>query len=160
MSRRKNLDIWTVVTLLVWCLYILFMFFPLFNLFKSSVVDPQTGTFTMTYFQRFFSKKYYMNTIGNSFKVTLCVTVLAVVIATPLAYVITTIKIKGAEWIRVLILISSMSAPFIGAYSWILMFGRNGSFTNLFKHVFGIQVPDIYGFKGIVVLASAGGGLT
>ena len=68
-------------------------------------------------------------------------TVLAVVIATPLAYVITTIKIKGAEWIRVLILISSMSAPFIGAYSWILMFGRNGSFTNLFKHVFGIQVP-------------------
>lgn len=152
MSRRKNLDIWTVVTLLVWCLYILFMFFPLFNLFKSSVVDPQTGTFTMAYFQRFFSKKYYMNTIGNSFKVTLCVTVLAVVIATPLAYVITTIKIKGAEWIRVLILISSMSAPFIGAYSWILMFGRNGSFTNLFKHVFGIQVPDIYGFKGIVVV--------
>ena len=152
MSKKKRLDIWSVVTIAIFGLYILFMFYPLFSLFKSSVMDPESGHFTLAYFQKFFSKKYYLRTIGNSFKVTGCVTIMVVLIATPLAYVMTTIKIKGAEWIRILILISSMSAPFIGAYSWILMLGRNGSITRFFKNVFGIQTPDIYGFTGIVIV--------
>lgn len=152
MSKKNRVDVWSFITIAIFGLYILFMFYPLFNLFKSSVVDPKTGEFTLAYFQKFFGKKYYLNTVINSFKVTGCVTVMVVLIATPLAYVLTTVKIKGAEWIRVLILISSMSAPFIGAYSWILMLGRNGSITRLIKNVFGIQMPDIYGFTGIVIV--------
>lgn len=152
MSKKNRVDVWSFITIAIFGLYILFMFYPLFNLFKSSVVDPKTGEFTLAYFQKFFGKKYYLNTVINSFKVTGCVTVMVVLIATPLAYVLTTVKIKGAEWIRVLILISSMSAPFIGAYSWILMLGRNGSITRLVKNVFGIQMPDIYGFTGIVIV--------
>lgn len=152
MSKKSRVDVWSFITIAIFGLYILFMFYPLFNLFKSSVIDPKTGEFTLAYFQKFFGKKYYLNTVINSFKVTGCVTVMVVIIATPLAYVLTTVKIKGAEWIRVLILISSMSAPFIGAYSWILMLGRNGSITRLVKNVFGIQMPDIYGFTGIVIV--------
>lgn len=152
MSKKKRLDVWSVITIVIFGLYILFMFYPLFSLFKSSIVNPETGQFTLAYFQKFFSKKYYLKTIGNSFKVTGCVTLLVVLIATPLAYVMTTIKIKGAEWIRILILISSMSAPFIGAYSWILMLGRNGSITRFFRNTFGIHMPDIYGFTGIVIV--------
>lgn len=152
MSKKAKLDVWSAITAAIFGLYILFMFYPLFSLFKSSVIDPETGAFTLGYFQKFFGKKYYLNTVINSFKVTGCVTVMVVLIATPLAYVLTTVRIKGAEWIRVLILISSMSAPFIGAYSWILMLGRNGSITRFFKNVLGIQVPDIYGFTGIVIV--------
>lgn len=152
MSNKKRLDIWSVITIVIFGLYILFMFYPLFSLFKSSVIDPETGRFTLAYFQKFFGKKYYWNTVINSFKVTGCVTVMVVLIATPLAYVLTTIKIKGAEWIRVLILISSMSAPFIGAYSWILMLGRNGAITRFMRDTFGISMPDIYGFAGIVIV--------
>ena len=152
MSNRKKLDIWSVITVAIFGLYILFMFYPLFSLFKSSVLDPESGQFTLAYFQKFFSKKYYLRTVGNSFKVTGCVTFFVVLIATPLAYVMTTVKIKGGEWIRVLILISSMSAPFIGAYSWILMLGRNGSITRFFKNTFGVTMPDIYGFTGIVIV--------
>src|SRR5699024_9947303 len=51
-----------------------------------------------------------------------------------------------------LILISSMQAPFIGAYSWILLLGRNGVITNFFKNTFGIVIPDIYGFVGILLV--------
>ncbi|MGL5433901.1 MAG: ABC transporter permease [Lachnospiraceae bacterium] len=152
MSNRKRYDIWTVITAAIFLLYVLFMLYPLFSLFVSSVIDPQSGGFSFHYFQKFFSKKYYLNTVVNSFKVTACVTILAVAIATPLAYVMTTVKIRGSEWIRVLILISSMSAPFIGAYSWILLLGRNGSITNMMKQVFGIQTFDIYGFTGIVIV--------
>lgn len=152
MSKKRRFDVWFIITLAIFGLYILFMFYPLFQLFKSSVIDPDTGGFSLMYFQKFFGKKYYLSTIINSFKVTFTVTILVVLIATPLAYIMTTVKIRGAAWIRVLILISSMSAPFIGAYSWILMLGRNGSITRFLQNKLGINVPDIYGFKGIVIV--------
>lgn len=152
MTNRKQYDIWSVITAGIFLLYMLFMIYPLFSLFSSSVIDPDGGGFTMQYFQKFFSRQYYIRTVVNSFKVTGCVTLAVVLIATPLAYVMTTVRIKGGDWIRVLILISSMSAPFIGAYSWILLLGRNGSITNFMKQVFGIKTPDIYGFTGIVVV--------
>lgn len=151
MSKKK-LDIWFVITLAIFGLYILFMFYPLFSLFKSAIFDSETGRFTLAYFQKFFSKKYYTNTVANSFVVTGWVTVMAVLVAVPLAYIMTTVKIKGAEVIRVLILISSMSAPFIGAYSWILLLGRNGSITRFLSNVFGVKAPDIYGLPGIVLV--------
>ena len=44
-----------------------------------------------------------------------------------------------------------MSAPFIGAYSWILLLGRSGIITTFFKNL-GIAIPDIYGFGGIVLV--------
>lgn len=151
MSKKK-LDVWFIITLVILGLYVLFMFFPLLSLFKSAVVDSETGKLTLSYFQKFFSKKYYTNTVVNSFIVTGWVTVMSVLVAVPLAYILTTIKIRGAEIIRVLILISSMSAPFIGAYSWILLLGRNGSLTNFFSSLFGIRMPDIYGLPGIVLV--------
>lgn len=141
-----------MITLLILGLYVLFMFYPLFSLFKSAVIDAKTGQFSLAYFQKFFSKTYYTNTVVNSFKVTGLVTVAAVLVAVPLAYIMTTVKIKGAEIIRILILISSMSAPFIGAYSWILLLGRNGSITQLLSKLFGIKFPSIYGLPGIVLV--------
>ena len=47
-----------------------------------------------------------------------------------------------------------MSAPFIGAYSWILLLGRSGLITRSLSNLFGIQMPDIYGFSGIVLVFS------
>ena len=45
-----------------------------------------------------------------------------------------------------------MSAPFIGAYSWIMLLGRNGVITNSLSRLFGITMPDIYGFNGILLV--------
>ena len=42
-----------------------------------------------------------------------------------------------------------MSPPFIGAYSWILLMGRNGLVAKLFKLV-GMTAPTIYGRGGII----------
>lgn len=152
MNKQRKYDIWTVLTLGVLLLYILFMVYPLFNLFLSSIIDKQTNSFSLQYFNKFFSKRYYYNTVFNSFKVTICVTICAIVVATPLAYIMETVKIKGSGAIRIIILLSSMSAPFIGAYSWILLLGRNGAITNFIKNTFGIKIPDIYGFGGIVLV--------
>ena len=47
-----------------------------------------------------------------------------------------------------------MSAPFLGAYSWILLLGRSGLITSFFSKYLGIQIPSIYGFNGIMLVLS------
>lgn len=150
MLRNKRKDIWTVLTGIVFLLYILFLVFPLFSLLKSSF-QPNGQTFSLDYFKTFFTEPYYYSTLFNSLKVTIAVTLLTLVIAFPLAYIMTTFKIKGSVGAQILILISSMSPPFIGAYSWILLFGRSGVVTKLLRSA-GIEGIDIYGFKGILIV--------
>ena len=152
MQARKRFDVWTNLSLIIFVFYILFLAVPLFTMLFKSFYDGSTGELSLAYFTKFFSKPYYLNALWNSMKVTVCVTLLAALIATPLAYIMSTVKIKGSSAIQILILISSMSAPFIGAYSWILLLGRNGVITRFFKDTLGIAMPDIYGFTGILLV--------
>jgi len=151
MTAKKRWDVWTGITIGIFLLYVFFLLYPLLTLLGKSFMDAD-GKFTLAAFEKFFSKKYYYGTILNSLKITVTVTTFTVLLATPLAYILNTVKIRFAAAIQILILISSVSAPFIGAYSWILLLGRNGVITNFIKTVFGFQIPDIYGFKGIVLV--------
>lgn len=146
---RRN-DIWTVITIGILLIYTVILVYPLFTILKASVLTD--GGFSLEYFQKFFSKKYYYGTLFNSLQVTIAVTLLTIIIAIPLAYIMTTVKIKGHSLLQGLIIISMMSPPFIGAYSWILLLGRNGVITNFMKDTFNITTPDIYGFTGIVLV--------
>ncbi len=150
-NNKFRLDIWGFITIGIILLYVIFMIYPMAYLIRQSVMDPDTGGFTLQYFEKFFSKSYYFDTLFNSFKVSVSATVLALVIGTPLAYLFSAFKIKGKSVLSILIVVASMSAPFIGAYSWILLLGRSGVITTFLKG-FGITIPDIYGFWGIVIV--------
>ena len=149
LSKKK--DIWIVISLCVLVFYIVFMIYPLGILFKNAVIE-NNGSFTFTYFTKFLSKNYYFSTIFNSFKVSLAATALTLIIGTPLAYFYNMYKIKGKTFLQIIIILCSMSAPFIGAYSWILLLGRNGLITNTIRNLTGFNVPSIYGFGGILLV--------
>ena len=149
LSKKK--DIWIVISLCVLAFYIVFMIYPLGILFKNAVIE-NNGSFTFAYFTKFLSKNYYFSTIFNSFKVSLAATALTLIIGTPLAYFYNMYKIKGKTFLQIIIILCSMSAPFIGAYSWILLLGRNGLITNTIRNLIGFNVPSIYGFGGILLV--------
>ncbi len=151
LSTKKNRDVWKLVSLCVLAAYGLFLLFPLFKLFKAAVVV--NGQFSLKSFKDFFSKSYYVATIFNSLKVSITATIISLVIGIPLAYFYQLYELKGKSVLQVLIILCSMSAPFIGAYSWIVLLGRNGFITKLLSYI-GIQVGSIYGFKGIVLVLS------
>lgn len=150
-NNKFRLDVWGFITLGIICLYVLFMIYPMGYLIKQSVIDGKTGEFSMVNFAKFFSKSYYFDTLFNSFKISIAATCLSLLIGTPLAYIFTAFKIKGKGLLGILIIVASMSAPFIGAYSWILLLGRSGVITTFLKNI-GISIPDIYGFGGIVLV--------
>lgn len=153
MTKFKvKFDFWTIITLFIAVLFALFLVYPLFSLFLSSFKDPVSGAFTFDNFLKFFSKKFYYQGLLNSVMVTTCVTILAILIGAPLAYLMTAYKIKGKGLIEILVIISMLSPPFIGAYSWVLLSGRSGVITKFFANTFGITLPTIYGFGGILLV--------
>lgn len=150
-NNKFQLDVWGFITIGIVLLYLLFMIYPMGYLIKQSIVDGETGALTLANFAKFFSKSYYFDTLFNSFKISIAVTLLSLLLGTPLAYIFAAYEIKGKGLMNILIIVASMSAPFIGAYSWILLLGRSGVITTFLQR-FGIQVPDIYGFAGIVIV--------
>lgn len=154
MNKKGSVNLWSTTTLGILVIYTIFLIIPLVILLSESFIDTRTGELTLANFQRFFSKKYYYSTLLNSFKITILVTLIAVSLGTVLAYFFARFKIRGKKILRVLVILSSMSAPFVGAYSWILLLGRNGVITKFFEGIFGMTMPDIYGFKGILLVLS------
>ena len=74
-NNKFRLDVWGAITLGTIALYALFLLYPMAYLIRQSVLDPDTGGFTLAYFTKFFSKSYYFDTLINSFKVSITATV-------------------------------------------------------------------------------------
>ena len=70
-------------------------------------------------------------------------------IGVPIAYLMTRYNIPGKKVLHILIIMSLMSPPFIGAYSWIILMGRAGLLAKLFGAI-GLTAPTIYGRGGII----------
>ncbi len=152
-AKAVRWEVWLFISIGAMLLYALFLLYPLITLLSQSMMGKEGG-FSLEHFERIFSKAYYLRAMGNSFKVTLSVTLFSVLLATPLAYLMAVYHIRGKAMLEILVLVSSMSAPFIGAYSWIMLFGRSGSVTSFLKSAIDVTLPDIYGFPGIVLVMS------
>lgn len=154
LNKKIKLDFWNIVTLLIIIVFAIFLIYPLLSLFLDGFKDSKSGVWSLMNYIQFFSKKYYTSALVNSFKLTISVTVIAVLIGVPLAYFMSFYKIKGKGILEVLFIISMMSPNFIGAYSWILLLGRNGSVTKFLEKALGISMPSIYGFAGMLLVFS------
>lgn len=148
---KKRYDLWTFVSLGLLALFGIFLVYPLVNLLRESVYTD--GVFSLEAFRTFFSKPYYYTSIFNSMKIAITVTIFSLFLGIPFAYFYTFFQLKGKKLLFILVLLSTMSAPFIGAYSWILLMGNSGLFTTFLKSI-GISGITIYGFGGIVLVQS------
>ncbi len=149
--RIGRFDFWTVVTIAGFILVISLLVIPLYSIFKSSFIDKVTGNFSLSNYREFFSNSYYTGAILNSLLVSFGGTVGALLFGIPLAYLTSRFRIRGKTIIATLAVLSLLSPPFIGAYSWIIMLGRNG-FLRIFFLTLGISLPTIYGPFGIILV--------
>lgn len=147
----KKTELWTVFTVLFLGLFILFLIYPMLGILQQAVISKD-GSFTLKEFVRFFSQTYYSRTIINSFEVSIAITAASLVIGIPFSYFYSFYRLRGSKFLFIASILCAMSAPFIGAYAWILLLGRSGIITKFFRDVFGIKIGNIYGFKGILLV--------
>lgn len=150
VGSGKKLDFWFWVKVAVVGFMLVFLIYPFCTLITRSFFSTKVDGFTFENYIRFFTKKYYYSALGRSIFVSVVTTITTLVVGVPIAYVMSRYNVWGKQFIHIFIIMSLMSPPFIGAYSWIMLFGRSGLVTNMFSQ-FGIHLPSIYGKLGIIL---------
>lgn len=152
LKKKIKLDFWFWVKVFVVLVMLAFLIYPFGTLITRSFFSEKTAGITFENYLKFFSKKYYYSTLGHSLFVSCVATVTTLFIGVPMAYLMSRYNVWGKKYLHILIIMSLMSPPFIGAYSWIMLFGRAGIVTKFFSEVLGIGLPSIYGKLGIILV--------
>lgn len=151
VGAKKKLDFWFWVKLAVVGFMLIFLIYPFCTLITRSFFSSKVEGFTLENYIRFFKKKYYYSALGRSLFVSIVTTCTTLCVGVPIAYAMSRYNIVGKKFIHIFIIMSLMSPPFIGAYSWIMLFGRAGFVTSFFGKL-GIHLPSIYGKLGIILV--------
>ncbi len=154
MERRFRLpDLWTSLTILGLLILGVLVVWPLWNVFRASFYAEFTNEFGLANYATFFGSRYFRRALWNSLWVSAMGTLLSLAIGLPLAVIASRYDLKGKALLRILVLLSLISPPFIGAYAWIMLLGRQGIVTQAFAAI-GIQLPTIYGAPGIILVTA------
>ncbi len=151
-KRHKSFqpDFWKIVSLVLMVILAVFLLYPLITIGYKSLLNTE-GQFTLSNYKDFFTLKYYTSALGHSFLVCSIATVFATLVSVPIAYLSSRYNVACKKLLNMVIILSMISPPFIGAYSWILLFGRSGVVTSFLQKI-GINMPSIYGFGGIILV--------
>ena len=148
-AQKFRPDFWFFVRIAIIISMCIFIVYPFYTILTKSFFSTKVEGFTFYNFIRFFTKPYYYKSLLRSLFVCLMVVICTTIVGVPIAYLMSRYNVFGKKTLHVMILMSLMSPPFIGAYSWIILLGRNGLATKLFEAL-GLTAPTIYGVGGII----------
>jgi iron(III) transport system permease protein len=149
--RRDRRDRWWVVSLLAFATVLAFLVWPLAEVLWTSLTGEGGRLVLAENYRRVFGHRYYWASLVNSLVLSSLATVGAVLIGTPLAIAVARYPVPGKVFVRTAANLALLSPPFIGAYSWVVLFGRNGLLNQALEPL-GWSLPSIYGYRGILLV--------
>ena len=147
---RKN-GFWASIILTGFVIFFILIFLPVSNIVRESFFDAETGKFGIGNYITFFSNRYYLQALINSLVVSIGGTIGSIILGVPLAFFTTRYRIRGSAILSTLATLALLTPPFLGAYAWIVMLGRNGFLRQILTPL-GIDFPTIYGPLGIIIV--------
>lgn len=145
----------SVIWLLLAAILVALVANPLLHLFAISFEDPKSHGWTLANYVDAFSRVRYVRAVFNSLMLGSCVAALALIFGVPIAWALsrTDMPLKGL--IRILVLATFATPPFLGAMSWILLAGPNAGWLNrAYGALTGAEgsLLNIYSFPGLVFI--------
>ena len=146
-----------IAVILISVLLLLFVVFPLFQVFKTCFITKDDSTLTLKYVWELFAKSYNRQPLYNSIILGICVALLGTTVGFASAYAVTKTDMRFKRLLQASTLLPIISPPFVIALSAILLFGRNGIITRkLLQEGLGIDLYaagfDIYGLTGLIIV--------
>ncbi len=138
---------------LVLAFLLLFFVLPVARVFITAFIDGD-GSFTLGHFGAFFGQSLMRESFFNSLYVAVLSTLVAALIAVPLAYFTVRFEFRGALLIQTLGVLPLIMPPFVGAVALQLIFGRSGSINLLLQQHLGFTLPIMEGLNGVVFVES------
>lgn len=151
MARRRRRDRWGIVSLVAFGVVLAALVWPLAEVLLTSLTGEGGRLVLAENYRRVVTHRYYYSAVVNSLVLSSLATVGAVLVGTPLAIAVARYAMPGKALIRTAANLALLSPPFIGAYSWVVLFGRSG-LLNRWLEPTGWGLPTIYGYRGILLV--------
>lgn len=149
LNRREQ---WVQMNFLVPCLLflVLFFFVPLAMFLSNAFFDPG---FTLEHFEKAFTRPLYMKTLVKTLKLSLTTTIVCVILAYPVAFVITHTSGKVKTAILILVLIPFWTNILVRMFAWLAILGRNGVINSNLIAMGAIDEPIslLYNYFAVVL---------
>ncbi len=154
--RLQKLELTPYLVLsLVLLILLVFIAYPLFKVILNSFLamgdTPSLENFTLTNFSQFFTSALYKSALLNTLTVGFLCALFSCILGVPMAYFVARTEVPFKALFLTLGTLPLILPPFVGAYSWVLLFGRQGVVNYLLGKIFGFVLPDIYGAPGVVI---------
>jgi len=127
-----------LLVLPVVCYMCFFYVYPLIRILALSFFSPD---FTLAHYLSFFQNKVNLFSLHVTFKISSLVTFICLLMGYPLAYYLSSIPIKKANVLLILVLIPLWTSLLVRTFSWIMLLGRNGIINQSLLKLGLIQDP-------------------
>ncbi len=131
----------------------LLIFLPLFWLFSYSLSDA-TGRFTLNNFIRLFTDPTLVQPLLTTLELAVSVGLICCLVAPPLAWLVARTDLPLARTVRMLVMVSLVTPPFLGAIAWEILAAPNSGILNQwYRAVFDLDpfasLFNIYSLTGL-----------
>jgi iron(III) transport system permease protein len=127
---------------------------PIFWLLVTSLAD-ESKHFTLDHYRHLVQDPEFLKPLWTTLWTSAAVGVICLAWAAPMAWLVARTDMPGKKWMRVLILASFVTPPFLGAFAWVLLGGPNAGLINqAYYWLLGLKPFEAQPFLNIF---SAGG---
>ncbi|MBW6425759.1 ABC transporter permease subunit [Rhizobium sp. XQZ8] len=132
----------------------------LFSLFVIPVIMllgmsflGDTALPSLTHYQRLIEVPLYGKVLVTTLKVAFYTTLLCVIGAYPVAYLLATSRRSTRNWLIILVLMPFWTSFLVRTFAWIVLLGRKGAVNQMLLAIGIIDVPLqlIYNFAGVMI---------
>src|SRR5713226_7119127 len=118
---------------------------PMFWLALTSLRDD-SGRFTLEHYRQLVVDPAFLKPLANTLWTSCAVGALCVIAAAPMSWLVSRTDLPGKRLLRVLILASFVTPPFLGALGCVLLGGPNAPLLNIFSASGMVFVIFLYTF--------------
>ena len=119
-GRRREITL-LLLPALVW-LGVLFVY-PIGRLFYLSLFGP---AFTLRHYGKLVASPVYGTILANTFEISLIVTVLALGLGYPVAFLLATARARAAALLLAAVMLPLWTSVLVRTYAWMVLLGRRG----------------------------------
>src|SRR5438094_10345697 len=123
--RRSSIDVTAPFSVAMVLLLAALVLLPMFWLGLTSLRDDATKAFTLANYEHFFNDATFIKPFVTTLWASAAVGALCVLAAAPMAWLAARTDLPFKRWLRILVLASFVTPPFLGPFAWVLLGAPN-----------------------------------
>jgi ABC-type spermidine/putrescine transport system permease subunit I len=130
-----------------------FFVLPLVKVALWSLLDAKGGGLTVAYYVRAVTETIYLRVILNTFRISLYVTVICLLLGYPVAYLLATVRPRVASFLMIFVVLPFWISLLVRLYAWIVLLQQRGAINALLLRlgVIDAPLPLVYNLTGVIV---------